>query len=81
MLGLVVADALYHRFPTSNEGHKSKVKAAVVSTQSLARQAEQIGLGQYLLLGRGEEKTGGRAKPALLADAFEALIEIGRAHV
>jgi ribonuclease-3 len=74
VLGLVVADTLFHRFPDSTEGHKSKVKAAVVSTQSLARHAEQIGLGQYLLLGRGEEKTGGRAKPALLADAFEALI-------
>lgn len=74
VLGLVVADTLFHRFPESNEGHKSKVKAAVVSTASLARHADRIGLGAHLLLGRGEEKTGGRAKPALLADAFEALI-------
>jgi ribonuclease-3 len=74
VLGLVVADALFHRFPNYTEGQKSKVKAAVVSTQSLARHAEQIRLGDHLILGRGEEKTGGRFKQALLADAFEALI-------
>lgn len=74
VLGLVVADTLFHRFPASTEGHKSKVKAAVVSTASLARHAERIGIGEHLLLGRGEEKTGGRTKPALLADTFEALI-------
>ena len=74
VLGLVVADALFHQYPTYNEGQKSKIKAAVVSTQSLARQAEAIQLGDHLILGRGEEKTGGRFKQALLADAYEALI-------
>jgi ribonuclease III len=74
VLGFVVADALFHRFPDSSEGQKSKIKAAVVSTQSLARHAERLGLGQHLILGRGEEKTGGRFKAALLADAYEALI-------
>ncbi len=74
VLGLVVADALFHQFPSYTEGQKSKVKAAVVSTQSLARHAEQIRLGDHLILGRGEEKTGGRFKQALLADAYEALI-------
>jgi ribonuclease III len=74
VLGLVVADALFHRYPTYTEGQKSKIKASVVSTQSLARHAEQLGLGQHLILGRGEEKTGGRFKAALLADAYEALI-------
>src|SRR5262245_29403011 len=74
VLGLVVADALFHQYPTYNEGQKSKVKAAVVSTQSLARQAEAIQLGDHLILGRGEEKTGGRFKQALRADAYEALI-------
>jgi ribonuclease-3 len=74
VLGLVVADLLFRRYPNYNEGQKSKIKAAVVSTQSLARHAEQIGLGEHLLLGRGEEKTGGRFKQALLADAYEALI-------
>jgi ribonuclease-3 len=74
VLGLVVADALFRQYPTSTEGQKSKVKAAVVSTQSLARHAEQIRLGDHLILGRGEEKTGGRFKQALLADGYEALI-------
>lgn len=74
VLGLVVAEALFRRYPTYTEGQKSKIKAAVVSTQSLARHAEQIGLGDHLLLGRGEEKTGGRFKQALLADGYEALI-------
>ena len=74
VLGLVVADALFRQYPTYTEGQKSKVKAAVVSTQSLARHAEQMRLGDHLILGRGEEKTGGRFKQALLADAYEALI-------
>jgi ribonuclease-3 len=74
VLGLVVADTLFHQYPDYTEGQKSKVKAAVVSTQSLARQAEEIQLGEHLILGRGEEKTGGRFKQALLADAYEALI-------
>jgi ribonuclease-3 len=74
VLGLVVADALYRRFPNFDEGVKSKIKASVVSAAALARHAEAIGLGEHLLLGRGEEKTGGRFKQALLADAFEALI-------
>jgi ribonuclease-3 len=74
VLGLVVADALFRTYPDFNEGQKSKVKAAVVSTQSLARHAEHIRLGDHLILGRGEEKTGGRFKQALLADAYEALI-------
>src|SRR5918993_5919655 len=51
VLGLIVADTLFHRFPAYNEGQKSKVKAAVVSTQSLARQAEEIPLGDPLILG------------------------------
>jgi ribonuclease-3 len=74
VLGLVVADALFRQYPSYTEGQKSKIKAAVVSTQSLARYAEQIRLGDHLILGRGEEKTGGRFKQALLADAYEALI-------
>jgi ribonuclease-3 len=74
VLGLVVADALFHQYPRSTEGQKSKIKAAVVSTQSLARHADRMGLGDHLILGRGEEKTGGRTKQALLADGYEALI-------
>ncbi len=74
VLGLVVATALYHQYPDHDEGQKSKAKAAVVSTQALARQAARLGLGDDMLLGRGEEKTRGREKPALLADVFEALV-------
>lgn len=74
VLGFIVADLLFHDMPNSNEGQKSKAKASLVSTTTLARQAERLGLGEHLLLGRGEEKTGGRRKQALLADAYEALI-------
>lgn len=74
VLGFVVADMLFARFPTHSEGYKSKVKAGIVSAASLARLAEDIDLGRYVLLGRGEEKTGGRQKHAILADGFEALI-------
>jgi ribonuclease-3 len=74
VLGFVVADLLFREFPDFNEGQKSKVKASLVSTATLARQAEALMLGDHLLLGRGEEKTGGRRKQALLADGYEALI-------
>jgi ribonuclease III len=74
LLGFVVADMLFREFPEYDEGMKSKTKAAVVSTASLARQADRLQLGDHLLLGRGEEKTGGRRKQALLADGYEALI-------
>jgi ribonuclease-3 len=74
VLGFVIADLLYREFPEFNEGQKSKIKAALVSTTTLARQAERLMLGEHLLLGRGEEKTGGRRKQALLADGYEALL-------
>jgi ribonuclease-3 len=74
VLGFVIADMLFQRFPTHSEGYKSKVKASIVSATSLTRLAETIDLGQFVLLGRGEEKTGGRRKHAILADSFEALI-------
>ena len=62
VLGFVIADLLYHEFPHFHEGQKSKAKAALVSTAALAGLAQRIGLGDYLLLGRGEEKTGGRTQ-------------------
>ena len=74
VLGLVVAESLFRSFPSYNEGQKSKIKANLVSTASLAEMAEQLGLGEHMILGRGEEKTGGRRKQALLADTCEALI-------
>ena len=74
VLGFVIAEMLFQRFPEHDEGHKSKMKASLVSTATLARLAERLGLGDHMLLGRGEEKTGGRRKQALLADTYEALI-------
>lgn len=74
VLGFAIADMLFVRFPTHSEGYKSKVKAGIVSAASLTRLAEEIDLGRYVLLGRGEEKTGGRQKHAILADSYEALI-------
>jgi len=74
VLGFLVADLLFTEFPDRDEGQKSKLKASMVSTVTLARLAERLSLGDHLLLGRGEEKTGGRRKQALLADGYEALI-------
>jgi ribonuclease-3 len=74
VLGFVIADMLFREFPHHNEGQKSKLKASIVSAASLARLGEKINLGEFLILGRGEEKTGGRRKLALIADCYEALI-------
>lgn len=74
VLGCVVAERLFQRFPDANEGELSRMKHHLVSAVTLARAAERIDLGEHLLVGRGEEKTGGRQKPNLLSDAFEAVI-------
>jgi ribonuclease-3 len=74
VLGFVIADMLFRQFPHHNEGEKSKLKASIVSATSLGRLGEKIALGDFLILGRGEEKTGGRRKQALIADGYEALI-------
>jgi ribonuclease-3 len=74
VLGFAIADMLFRQFPQHNEGQKSKLKASIVSAASLARLGEKISLGDFLILGRGEEKTGGRRKHALIADCYEALI-------
>jgi ribonuclease-3 len=74
VLGFVIADMLFREFPQHNEGQKSKLKASIVSAASLARLGEKLDLGAFLILGRGEEKTGGRRKHALIADCYEALI-------
>lgn len=74
VLGLVVADALFREHPEVTEGELSRMKHRLVSTQTLARVARRLQLGEHLRVGKGEEKTGGRRKRALLADAFEALL-------
>ena len=74
VLNLLVAEALLHAFPEWTEGELSKARARLVSAASLSEAARRIRLGQFLRLGRGEEKTGGRDKPAMLADAYEAVL-------
>ncbi len=74
VLGFVMADLLFRDYPHFDEGQKSKIKASLVSTATLAQLARRLGLGEFLALGRGEEKTGGRKKQALLADSYEAVI-------
>ena len=77
VLGLVVTDELYRSQPDLPEGQLAKLRASVVNMTSLARVARSLGdggLGPHLLLGRGEETTGGRDKDSILADALEALI-------
>ena len=74
VLGMLVSEELLRAFPDWSEGQLSKSRARLVNESSLAATALQIDLGRYLRLGRGEEKTGGREKPALLADAFEAVV-------
>jgi len=74
VLGLVVAEALYQRFPASREGDLTRLRASLVSSRNLAQVALRIELGPMLRLGRGEEHSGGQRKPALLANALEAVI-------
>jgi ribonuclease III len=74
VLGLVAAEALYRRFPASREGDLTRLRASLVSSRNLAQVASALQLGPMLLLGRGEEHSGGRRKPALLANALEAVI-------
>ena len=71
---MVVTDLLHRRDPDGAEGAKSRRRAQLVSAPSLARRAAELGLPELLLLGRGEEKTGGREKAALWANAYEALV-------
>jgi ribonuclease-3 len=74
VLGLVVADLLYHRFPDENEGALARRHAALVRREALARIANQIGLGPALSLSKSEEETGGRQNLGTLADACEAVL-------
>ena len=74
VLGLVVTDALFTNHPDLAEGQLAKMRAAVVSAKALAVVARTLGLGEHLLLGRGEETTGGREKASILSDTVEAVI-------
>lgn len=74
VLDLVVGDRLMTRYPQLREGELSVTRAQVVSETGLSEVAAQLGIGQWIRLGKGEEKSGGRSKPSILADAFEALL-------
>lgn len=73
VLGMVVTQTLYERFPDSSEGQLAKLRAAVVNASALADVARSVRLGEYLYLGRGEEASGGRDKSSILADTIEAV--------
>ncbi|GIO53120.1 ribonuclease III [Paenibacillus cellulositrophicus] len=74
VLELTVSEYLYNLFPNRPEGELTKLRAAIVCEPSLVKFAEQLEFGQYVLLGKGEELTGGRTRPALLADVFESFV-------
>ena len=74
VLGLVVTDAIFRMLPEAPEGRLAKIRAAAVNTSSLAQVARGLGVGQEVLLGRGEEMSGGRDKDSILADTLEAII-------
>lgn len=74
VLELAVSQYLFHRYPKMTEGELTKLRASIVCEPSLVHLANELQLGSYILLGKGEENTGGRQRPALLADVFEALV-------
>ena len=74
VLELTVSDLLMRKFPDHSEGQLSKLRASVVNEQPLAELARRFGIGEHLLLGKGEEGSGGRMKSSLLANAFESVI-------
>ncbi|MBX7114428.1 MAG: ribonuclease III [Myxococcaceae bacterium] len=74
VVDLAVSHRLMERFPLASEGELSKLRASIVNEEGLARIARQMGLGELLLLGRGEDLTGGREKSSVLADGLEAVL-------
>ena len=74
VLGLVVAEHSYRTYPDLAEGELAKIRSAVVNARVLAEVADELGIGEVLLLGRGEEASGGRTKASILADGFEAVL-------
>jgi ribonuclease III len=74
VLGFLVAERVVRRRPDLDEGAMTRLRSSLVNTLQLAEEADRAGLGDALLLGRGEEQSGGRRKPTLLADGFEAIV-------
>lgn len=79
VLGLIVTDAIYHTHPDADEGQLSRIRASVVCAPALAEMAGDLGLGEVVLLGKGEAASGGRERQSILADAMEAMI--GAVHL
>ena len=73
ILDLIISEYLFKKYPNMPEGDLSKLRASIVCEGSLAKNAKKIALGKYILLGKGEELTGGRTRASILADAFEAI--------
>jgi len=74
ILGMVIADELFHRFPECSEGEMSRLRASLVKGETLSELAKELSLGDFLKLGPGELKSGGFRRSSILADAFEAII-------
>lgn len=74
VIDFYLSDQLYRRFPESREGELTRIRASLVDEESLALLARRLDLGRYMRLGRGEEKSGGRGKKSILADAYEAMV-------
>ncbi|RUO79462.1 ribonuclease III [Pseudidiomarina taiwanensis] len=74
VLGLVIAEALFERFPTADEGNLSRMRAMIVCGRSLAKLAQKFELGRFIELGPGERKSGGQRRESILADTVEALL-------
>lgn len=74
LLGLIISIEIMKKFPRSSEGELTRIRASLVNGESLANVANQLGIGEMILLGDGEKKSGGHRRPSILADVFEALV-------
>ncbi len=74
VLGMVIAEQLYQRFPRASEGQMSRLRASLVKREALAGIAHALSLGDYLILGEGEQRSGGHSRDSILADAVEAIL-------
>lgn len=74
VLSVIVSDYIYKQFPDMPEGELTKLRAALVCEKTLCEFSREIGMGEYLLLGKGEDRGGGRNRDSILADAFEAVL-------
>lgn len=74
VLSIIVSDYIYHNFPNLPEGQLTRLRASLVCEKSLCNFSKQLGVGEHLLLGKGERANGGKERPSILADAFEAIL-------